>query len=197
MRIAVVGGGPGRAVLLDPDAPGAAGLLGDRVRAQPGAGRVRLRGRVLGRDAGSVRARRSRELRRDRRAVRALDRHRYPPPGLGDAARAAMGSRRSGGASCWRSSSAARWRSASSCCSRPRRRQCRSCGWADLVVGADGASSAVRTSTVPRFRAVARAAVTAATCGSGPTSCSTRSSSSSPRPRTACSRRTRIPTTTG
>ena len=59
VKIAVAGGGPGGPVLLDPDAEGRAGLLGHGVRAQPGDGRVRLRGRVLRRDADRVRARRS------------------------------------------------------------------------------------------------------------------------------------------
>ena len=69
--------------------------------------RVRVRGGVLRRDADRVRARRPRDLLADRRAVRALDRHRHPLPGDGDAlgrarvrrarpARAAAGSCRSG-----------------------------------------------------------------------------------------------------
>ena len=87
MRIAVVGGGPGRPLLLDPDAQARAGLRGHGVRTQPRRRRVRLRRRLLRRDADGVRTRRPGELRRDRGALRAVERHRHPPPRIGYALR--------------------------------------------------------------------------------------------------------------
>ena len=88
-------------------------------------------------------------------------------------------------------------RSASSCGSSARRRRWPSSEWADLIVGADGASSAIRRARRPTSSARRSTRGTAATCGWAPTSCSTRSSSSSRRRRTGSSRPTRIPTTTG
>ena len=99
---------PRRALPLDPDAQDQARLGGHPVRAQRRERRVRVRGGVLRRDADRVRARRSRDVLADRRAVRAVDRHRHPPPRVRRSPRAVTGSRRSAGASCCTSSRSGR-----------------------------------------------------------------------------------------
>jgi anthraniloyl-CoA monooxygenase len=68
-------------------------------------------------------------------------------------------------------------------------------GWADLIVGADGASSGCARHS-PGTSSPRSTAVSAATSGWVPTWRSRRSSSSSPRPSTVSSRPTPIRTTT-
>src|SRR5262245_35834514 len=71
---------PGRPLLRDPREEGLAADAHHRVRAQPARRHLRLRRRVLGRDARHLRGVRPRELPRHRRPLRLLGRHRNPFP---------------------------------------------------------------------------------------------------------------------
>src|SRR6516225_3035744 len=71
---------PGRPLLRDPREEGLAADAHHRVRAQPPRRHLRLRRRVLRRDARHLRGVRPRELPRHRRPFRLLGRHRNPFP---------------------------------------------------------------------------------------------------------------------
>src|SRR5215475_113861 len=71
---------PGRPLLRDPREEGLAADAHHRVRAQPARRHLRLRRRVLRRDARHLRGVRPRELSRHRRPLRLLGRHRNPFP---------------------------------------------------------------------------------------------------------------------
>ena len=80
---------PRRAVPLDPVEAAGPVARGRRLRAQRARRHVRLRRRVLRRDAGRVRGRRPGVLRGDHAPVRALERDRRPLPRRGDHVRRA------------------------------------------------------------------------------------------------------------